>query len=126
MSTTKDNSLSLPTLEFNTIINNIIQADGNELVEHFNEFLDKENISLSLQKENRETELMDLDTLMGKLQSDTPVVQQTRQLVQSYMNNVNHIQGLENKTFDALKNVEHAQGTVENTIQDIKAQQDLL
>ena len=69
---------------------------------------------------------MDLGTLMTQLQSDTSVVKQTRQLVQSYTNNVNQIQGLENKTFDALKNVEHAQGSVESTLQDIKTQQDLL
>ena len=52
MSTTKDNSLSLPELEFSTIINNIKQADGNELIEHLDEFLEKENISISLQKGN--------------------------------------------------------------------------
>ncbi|CAO3609946.1 unnamed protein product [Cunninghamella echinulata] len=104
MSATKEDSFSLPTLDYNTVINNIIQADGNEIIEHINDFLEKENINLPFQK----------------------VIQQTRQLVQSYMDNVNNIEGLENKTIEALKNVEHAQRLVENSLQDIQVHQNML
>ncbi|KAI8342586.1 hypothetical protein BC941DRAFT_413191 [Chlamydoabsidia padenii] len=119
MASTTD--LSPPPFDYDTIIRNITQANGTQVINNIDQFLTQEGITLGYAEAVKNTESIDNATLLERLHANDIVPQQTRQLVQTYFANVERMQGLETESVNALKEVELAQVSLENIIQDLEA-----
>jgi hypothetical protein len=132
-----------PPFEYDTIIRNIAQANGDEVIHNIDTFLTEQGISLGftqgkvyrspsflpvsffpLHFVEKNTQPVDDATLLDRLDDNDP--QYTRQCVHSYFTNVERMQGLETDSAKALKDVEKSQVALEEIIQDLEQQKDSL
>ncbi|KAI8067479.1 hypothetical protein BC940DRAFT_53562 [Gongronella butleri] len=137
-----------PLLSYDTILKNISNSNGNDALVDIDKFMKDEQLDLDVPPGKKSTpnsyspfffltfhlcvlvestlpaanSAIDLAALLQKLEEQQDCSQECRQLIQHYLVTLDNMKNLESQTSSSVKQIEHAQMSLENTIRTIEQQ----